>query len=168
VFVARSQTGVTPPHDALDVHETHVPVPTLQAGVEPPHWLVLVSEHWPQEPLAWQAGVAPPHSALLAQARHMLVVVSQTGLVPEHWLFDVQPTQTPALALHTGVDPPHLVEFAREHWPQEPLVWHAGVMPPHSLSPLHPRQVWKAGSQMGDAPEQSASAVQPTHVPVVV
>ena len=50
-----------------------------------------------------------------AQPRQVLVVVSQTGLVPEHWLFDVQPTQTPAVALHTGVEPPHLVEFASEH-----------------------------------------------------
>jgi hypothetical protein len=38
-------------------------------------------------------------------------------------------------------------------------------MPPHSLSPVQARQVWNEGSQMGDAPEQSASARHPTQTP---
>ena len=40
-----SQTGLVPPHVAFDVHGTHVPVATLQAGVAPPHCLAFVSEH---------------------------------------------------------------------------------------------------------------------------
>jgi len=59
-------------------------------------------------------------------------------------------------------------EFVAEHWPHAPDAWHAGVMPPHSLSPTHERQVWKAGSQTGAVPLQSASARQRTQVPVVV
>jgi len=46
--------------------------------------------------------------------------------------------------------------------------WQAGVVPPHSLSLLHPRQVWKAASHRGDAAGQSASARQVTQVPVDV
>ena len=41
-------------------------------------------------------------------------------------------------------------------------------MPPHSLSPAQPRQVWKAGSQTGAEAGQSALARQLTHVPVLV
>jgi hypothetical protein len=59
----------------------------------------------------------------------------------------------------------HWVLLLAEHWPQEPEPWQAGVAPPHSLSPVQARQVWKATSQTGVAPEQSASARQRTQVP---
>jgi hypothetical protein len=52
VWVATLHTGVVPPHWAFDVHGTHTPAPTSQAGVAPLHWLVLVGEHWPHAPLA--------------------------------------------------------------------------------------------------------------------
>ena len=42
-------------------------------------------------------------------------------------------------------------ELPAEHWPQVPPGWQAGVAPPHSLSPLHARQVCDAGSQTGVA-----------------
>jgi hypothetical protein len=66
------------------------------------------------------------------------------------------------------VPPVQATEFVAEHWPQAPPGWQAGVMPPHSLSPLQPRQVWKAGSHTGVAPLQSALARQATQVPLVV
>ena len=59
----------------------------------------------------------------------------------------------------------HWVLLLAEHWPQAPDPWQAGLEPPHSLSPEQARQVWKATSQTGVAPEQSASARQRTQVP---
>jgi hypothetical protein len=56
-------------------------------------------------------------------------------------------------------------EFDAEHWPQAPLGWQAGVMPPHSPSPPQPRHEWKAGSQTGLVPLQSASARHDTQLP---
>jgi len=53
-----------------------------------------------------------------------------------------------------------------EHWPQVPLGWQAGVAPPHSLSPLQPRQVWKVASQSGVTAGQSPSARQVTQLPL--
>jgi hypothetical protein len=55
-----------------------------------------------------------------------------------------------------------------EHCPQAPDGWQAGVVPPHSLSPLQARQVRKAGSQIGVVPPQSALARQPTQAFVAV
>jgi hypothetical protein len=69
--VAVLQTGVVPPHCAFDVHGTQVPVVAKQAGVAPEHFDVLLAEHCPQAPLAWQAGVAPPHSPSPPQARQV-------------------------------------------------------------------------------------------------
>ena len=51
-----------------------------------------------------------------------------------------------------------------EHWPQAPLGWQAGVVPPHSVSPEQPRQTRIAGSHTGVAPPQSLSDRQPTQV----
>jgi hypothetical protein len=163
-----SQTGAVPPQFALDVQGTHVPVATLQAGVAPPHWLVFVSEHWPHAPLTWQAGALAGHSASAPHVRQVCVVPSHTGVAPLHWALDVHATHRPAETLHTGVAPTQRVEFSAEHWPHAPLTWQAGVVPPHSASPLQPRHVWNAGSQIGVAPEQSASAVHATQVPIVV
>jgi hypothetical protein len=59
----------------------------------------------------------------------------------------------------------HCVLLPAEHWPHEPEPWQAGVAPWHSLSPVQARQVWKATSQTGVEPEQSASARQRTQVP---
>jgi len=46
------QTGVVPPHCALEVHGTHVPVVVKQTGVAPPQDVALVAEHWAHAPLA--------------------------------------------------------------------------------------------------------------------
>ena len=62
----------------------------------------------------------------------------------------------------------HWVELPAEHCPQAPDDWQAGVVPLHSLSPVQPRQVRKAGSQTGVVPPQSALARQPTQALVVV
>ena len=61
----------------------------------PVHFVVLVAEHWPQEPPGWQAGVAPPHSESPAQARQVWVVVLQTGVAPPHCAFERHGTQKP-------------------------------------------------------------------------
>ena len=58
----------------------------------------------------------------------------------------------------------HFVAFPAEHCPHAPLGWQAGVVPPHSVSPLQARQVRKAGSQTGVVPPQSALATQPTQL----
>jgi hypothetical protein len=59
------------------------------------------------------------------------------------------------------------VAFEAEHWPQAPLAWQAGLVPPHSESPAQARHEWKAGSHTGAALGQSASARHGTQVPVV-
>jgi hypothetical protein len=84
-----------PPHCALDVHGTQVPLLAKQAGVAPLHLVALVAEHWPQAPHGSQAGVAPLHSLSPPQARQVCVDVLQMGVLPPHWAFDVHGTQTP-------------------------------------------------------------------------
>ena len=49
--------------------------------------------------------------------------------------------------------------FAAEHSPQAPLVWQAGVAPPHSPSPAHARHVCVAPLQTGVVPEQAVAFV---------
>jgi hypothetical protein len=75
-----------------------------------------------------------------------------------------QRTQAPLAVLQTGVAPTHWVALPAEHCLQAPDVWHAGVVPPHSLSPLQARHERKAGSQTGVVPPQSAAARQPTQL----
>jgi hypothetical protein len=60
------------------------------------------------------------------------------------------------------------VALVAEHCLHEPLVWQAGVAPPHSLSPVHARQVCVVVLHTGVVPEHWAFEVQGTHVPVVV
>jgi len=43
--VVALQTGVVPPHWALDVHGTQVPPLVKQTGVAPEHWPLLPAEH---------------------------------------------------------------------------------------------------------------------------
>jgi hypothetical protein len=130
--------------------------------------VVFVPEHCPQAPDAWQAGVVPPHSLSPPQALQVWVPPSQIGVVPLQSALATQRTQVPVAVLQTGVDPTHWVPLPAEHWPQAPEVWHAGVVPPHSLSPLQARQVREAGSQTGVAPLQSALAMHPTQLLVAV
>ncbi|MFL5303689.1 MAG: hypothetical protein ACJ8F1_00675 [Polyangia bacterium] len=165
VCVAVLQTGRFPPHSALLMQLTQVPVGTSQAGVVPVHLLVLVAEQMPQAPEAWQAGVAPPQSTSPPQPRQVCVPPSQTGVVPLQSALARQRTHLPAPVSHSGVAPVHWVLLLTEHCPHAPDDSQAGVAPPHSLSPEQARQVWKAKSQTGDPPLQSASAVQRTQVP---
>jgi len=168
VCVPVLQIGVVPLQVAFDVHGTQVPVVALQAGVVPMHWLELPTEHWPHAPLGSQAGVVPPHWLSLEHAWHVCVVPLQTGVVPEQSAFAKHRTHVPFAVLQTGEPPEHCVELPAEHWPHAPLGSQAGVVPPHSLSPLQPRHVRKDGSQIGVVPPQSALARHPTHVFVVV
>lgn len=134
----------------------------------PVHLVVFVPEHCPQAPDAWHAGVVPPHSLSPPQPLQLCMPPSQTGVVPLQSALATQRTQIPVAVLQTGVDPVHWVALPAEHWPHAPEVWHAGVVPPHSLSPLQARQIRKAGSQTGVAPPQSALAIQPTQLFVAV
>ena len=68
----------------------------------------------------------------------------------------------------TGVPPEHWLELPSEHCPQEPFGWHAGVGPPHSLSPAHARHVFVVRLQIGVTPLHCTSDVHGTQVPVVV
>jgi hypothetical protein len=130
---------------------------------------LFVAEHWPHAPDGWQAGVAPPQSASPAHARQVWVAVLQTGNVPPHSALVVQLTQVPVGTLHAGMLPVHFVLFVAEQTPHAPDGWQAGVAPPpQSASPAQPRQVCELPSHTGVVPEQSALAVQRTHVPVGV
>ena len=103
------------------------------------------SEHWPQAPLGWQAGVAPLHSPSAPQARQVCEAPSHTGVVPEQSASARQATHLPPDTKHSGVPPVQRSELPALHWPQEPPGWQAGVAPPpHSLSPLQARQLWRA------------------------
>jgi hypothetical protein len=168
VWLVVLQTGVEPPHWALEVQGTHVPVPVKHTGVAPEHWAVFVAEHCAHAPLAWQAGVDPPHSPSLAQARQVCVAVLQTGVVPPQFASDVQGTHVPADVRQAGVAPAHRVVFVAEHWPQAPLPWQAGVALGHSLSEPQARHAWVVVLQTGVVPPQVALLVHGTHVPVVV
>jgi hypothetical protein len=137
-----------------------------QAGFVPEQRAVFVAEHSPHAPDVWHAGVAPPQSPSAAQARQLCAVASHTGVVPEHCASPRQATQVPETVRQRGVAPVHSVVFVAEHWPHVPDDWQAGVDPPHSLSLLQPRQVWKAASHRGEAAGQSASARHVTQVPV--
>ena len=55
-----------------------------------------------------------------------------------------------------------------EHWPHAPDGWHAGVAPPHSLSPVQARQVCVVVLHTGVVPPHCAFDTHGTHVPVVV
>jgi hypothetical protein len=63
--------------------------------VPPEHFDVLVAEHWPQAPDAWQAGVDPPHSLSPPQPRQLCEPPSQIGVVPLQSALAVQRTQMP-------------------------------------------------------------------------
>lgn len=85
-------------HWVSTVQGAQVPVLVLQTGVVPAHAAPFVAEHWPQEPLAWQAG------AFIG-----------------HWGSMVQGTHVPIATLQTGVAPMQRELSVMEHWPQEPL-----------------------------------------------
>jgi hypothetical protein len=98
VCVVVLQTGVVPPQFALEVHGTQVALTVSQAGVAPEHLVVLVAEHCPQAPEAWQAGVAAGHSASEPQARQVCVAELQTGVAPPQSALARHFTQVPEVA----------------------------------------------------------------------
>jgi hypothetical protein len=112
--------------------------------------------------------VPPPHSPSPAQARQACAATLHTGVVPEQLALATHPTHPPVATLHTAVEPVHFDVLVAEHDPQEPPGWQAGVAPPHSPSPAHPRQTCVVMLQTGAAPPQSALPRQPTQTPVVV
>ena len=164
-LVPLSQTGRVPEHCALDVQPTHTPRARSHAGVAPLQREVLVAEHWPHAPEGWHAGAPAPQSPSAAHARHVNAVASQVGVVPLHSAAVRQPAQTPALVRQYGVAPVHSVALVPEHWPHAPEGWHAGVAPPHSLSPAQARHAWKVASHSGADVGQSASARHDTQLP---
>jgi hypothetical protein len=65
--------------------------------------------------------------------------------------------------------PVQRVVLPAEHWPHDPEGWQAGVEPPHSPSPLQPRQLCRLASQIGaDGLPQSALARHETQAPLAV
>ena len=145
VWVTVAQTGVTPPHWLLSRHATQTPTPeeVSQRGVAGAQCETSVAVQAAHAPLGKQIGVAGPHSASDAQARQTRDPPSHTGLVPPHSPFVRQPTQVPETVSHTGVAALQRVALVAEHWPQAPEPWHAGDMPPQSVSAPQPRQAWK-------------------------
>jgi hypothetical protein len=88
-----------------------------------------------------------------------------TGVVVPHCAFEVHGTQVPLAVKQAGVPPVHWVLFVAEHCPQAPVAWQAGVDPPHSLSPLHARQLCDAVLQIGAVPPHCALETQETQLP---
>ena len=110
------QTGVTPPHWALEMQFMHVPLETLHAGIDPVQRVVFVAEQTPHAPEGWQAGVAPlPQSASVPQARQVWLVVSQTGVVPEQSASARHATQEPVAVKQSGVAPVQRRELPALH-----------------------------------------------------
>jgi hypothetical protein len=66
--------------------------------------------------------------------------------------------------LQTGSVPVHLDLFVAEHCPHAPLVSHAGLAPPQSLSPAQGLQEWVATLHTGAVPVQFALVRQATHL----
>ena len=64
--------------------------------------------------------------------------------------------------------PVHRALFVAEHSPHAPVGWQAGVVPPHSPSPLQARQICAVRSQTGVAPPHCALEVQGTQTPRAV
>ena len=89
----------------------------------------------------------------------------QVGVPPLQSALRTQATQVAVVGSQTEVAPPHAVRFVAEHCPHAPLVSHAGVAPPQSPSPAHPRQVWVAVLHTGVVPEQLAFDTQATQTP---
>jgi hypothetical protein len=102
--------------------------------------VAFVAEHCPHAPDGSHAGVAPPHSPSPAQGRQAWVAVPQIGLLPPHWALPRHATQVPGPTSQAGVAPVQAVAFVAEHCPHAPDGSHAGVAPPQSPSPAHPRQ----------------------------
>jgi hypothetical protein len=161
-----SQMGAAPLQSALATQTTQWPALVSHTEVAPEHIVVFVAEQVPQDPPGRQAGVAPGQSPSPLHARQAWVVGSQVGVAPAHCDAVTQVTQLPVDVSQTAVVPVHFVVLVTEQVPQAPLGWQAGVAPPHSPSPLQPRQAWVVGSQVGAAPAHWALDRQPTQVPV--
>ena len=58
----------------------------------------------------------------------------------------------------------HCEALVAEHCPHAPDAWHAGVAPPHSPSPAHPRHVCVPVLQTGVVPAHCAFDVHGTQV----
>jgi hypothetical protein len=158
--------GAAPLQSALATQETQWPAPVSHTEVAPEHSVRFVAEQAPHDPPGWQAGVAIGQSPSPLHARHVWVVGSQVGVAPEHCDAITQVTQAPVDVSQAAVVPVHFVVLLAEQVPQAPLGWQAGVAPPHSPSPLQPRQACVVGSQVGVAPAHWAPDRQPTQVPV--
>jgi hypothetical protein len=110
--------------------------------------------------------VPPAHSVSVWHPRQVCVVVLHIGAPVPQLLFATQATHVPSVVSQAGVAPVHLAVFVAEHAPQAPEGSQAGVLPPHSPSPAHPRHACVVRLHTGVAPEQSAFAPHPTQPPV--
>ena len=155
-------TGVVPPQSFPVRHPTQVLTVVSQRGVAPLHCASAAQvTHAPKLVLATLSQTRPPeHSALSAHARHAWLVASQTGFVPLQSVLARHPRQTLSTVSHFGLAPLQLALLVQAtHCPfAAPLNAHAGVVPEHSLSAAHPRQVRVARLQTGamTVPTQSA------------
>jgi hypothetical protein len=78
---------------------------------------------------------------------------------------DTHGTHVAVAVKQAGVAPTQALAFVAEHCPHFPDAWHAGVAPPHSLSPPQPRQVCVLRLQTGEVPPHWAFDTQDTQVP---
>ena len=162
-------TGVVPPQSPAVRQPTQLLTVVSQRGVAPLQLASLAHvTHAPKFVLATLSQTSPPeHSALSAQARQAWLVESHTGFVPLQSVLAKHPRHTLRTVSHFDVLP---LQFAllvhATHCPCfDPLSAHAGVVPEHSVSAAHARQVRVVESQAGVTivPAQSLFEMQTTH-----
>lgn len=163
--VVASHTGVAPAQSAFVLQPTHTFVAALQTAAAPLHAVAFEAVHCTHAPEVMpHAGVVSlaTHWASAEQRPQVCVEALQTGLDTGQSASRLQATQTLAAVSHTGVEPEQALALEAEHCPHAPLARHAGVEPPHSVSPEQPRQRCVATLQMGVAPEHWRSLTQTT------
>jgi len=155
VFVATTQTGLSPVHAVVYVAE---------------HSSHLLATHAPLAVVGQGAVAVEPLSPL--QATHVLLVASQTGAVAGQSALEAQP-HVFVVVLQTGAVPLHAVALVAEHCTQRPET-HAGAVPlgharvaVEPKSPLQASQTPAVALQIGVADGHSELVLQP-HLFVVV
>jgi hypothetical protein len=140
------QMGVSPEQFEFVRHPTQVSLAGLQTAVGALQ-LVFVrhATHAPVfAPDVAHRGVVGKlaQSVLVAHGAQTLVERLQMGVVPEQSELLVHPTHVPVAASHTGEAPLQSVRLVAEHCVHSPmsgpLVWQAGVVPPHWESLVQP------------------------------
>ncbi|MES1164709.1 MAG: hypothetical protein ABUR63_03040, partial [Verrucomicrobiota bacterium] len=144
--------------------QPHSPVSGRHWGLAPPHRAAFAgvhSVHAPASaPVVWQTGrlgsgqLGAPSAA---HGTHTCVVTLQFGVTPPQSASPRHPTQAPPpdAVSQSGRDVGQRDVSAAVQTPHAPLGRHSGAPTPHSVLPVHARQVEVAPSQTGCAAGQA-------------